>query len=245
MNNQEVTLKLVRVKCVDETNGQNVERVGNDEIWLSGFSVDATATASQLHPFEVYPHFDDGEIKEFTPPKTIFTMKVPGGGSFPKKCLATLILAEKDSGDLTELTQSAFDKAIEDMKKAKDEMEAGVHGEPLTDTPTPIPTPTLSDGIEDIIIETVKDIAYKYIKGRIAAGLNDDVFPPQLVLIDVTSDDFRWGDGTKLSPETTIEFRGHGGVYYLVYYWEINTVESASERNAIFINPTVGGTVIR
>jgi hypothetical protein len=42
-------------------------------------------------------------------------------------------------------------------------------------------------------------------------GFNDDVFPAQIVSLSITSDDFRWGDGTKMSPETTIEFRGHEG----------------------------------
>jgi len=213
MSDQEVTLKLVRVKCVDETGGSFAERFGNDEIWLAGNAVDATATVVQLKPFEVYPHFDDGDIKEFTPPKTIFTLKVPGGGIFPKTCVATLILAEKDSGDLTQLAQDAFDKATKDMKEMKDEMAMGEGDEP---------PPDFWDKLKD----QARDWAYGYIKDRIAAGLNDDVFPAQIAELSITSDDFRWGDGTKLSPETTVEFRDHGGVYYLVYYWEIATVES-------------------
>ena len=56
------------------------------------------------------------------------------------------------------------------------------------------------------------------------SGLKDDVFPPQSVSLDIASNDFRWGDGTKLSPETTVEFREHGGVYYLTYYWAIESV---------------------
>lgn len=48
MSDQELSLQLVRVKCGDETGGSNVERVGNDEIWLSGFAVDATATVQKL-----------------------------------------------------------------------------------------------------------------------------------------------------------------------------------------------------
>src|SRR5262245_38663835 len=111
MSDQALTLKLVRVKCVDETGGRIAEKFGNDEIWLAGFAADATGGAPQkLAPFEVYPDFDDGDIKEFTPPKTIATLKVPGGGTFPKSCVVTLLLAEKDSGDLTALAQEAFDK---------------------------------------------------------------------------------------------------------------------------------------
>lgn len=233
MSDQELSLQLVRVKCGDETNGQNAERFGNDEIWLSGFAVDATATVQKLEPFEIYAHFDDGDVKEFNPPKTLFSLKVPGGGTFPKSCVATLILAEKDYGGLSELAQEAFDKATEDMQEMKDEMgmEAGEQ-----------PPPDVWDRIK----ETVKDIAYDYLRKKIAEGLNDDVFPVQTASLDITSQDFRWGDGTKLSPETVIQYRGHGGAYYLTYYWEIRTLEGQRPGRGgpvIVDRPAGGGTL--
>jgi hypothetical protein len=230
MSDQEVSLKLVRVKCVDETGGRYVERVGNDEIWLAGFAVDGTGATHKLEPFEVYPHFDDRDVKEFSPPKTIFALKVPGGGTFPKSCVATLLLAEKDSGDLTQLAQDAFDEATKDMEEMKDEMGMG-EGEQ--------PPPDFWDKVKD----KAKEWAYGYIRGRIAAGLNDDVFPAQMATLTVTSDDFRWGDGTKLSPETTIEFRGHDGVYYLVYYWEIRTLEGTRPFHGEVVTPVSGGVL--
>jgi hypothetical protein len=62
----------------------------------------------------------------------------------------------------------------------------------------------------------VKEIAYKFIKDEIASGLDDDVFPPQDVSVEISSADFHWGDGTKLSPEATVVFRGHNGLYLSV-----------------------------
>jgi len=230
MSNQEVSLQLVRVKCVDETGGRYMERFGNDEIWLTGFAVDATGETHKLEPFEVYPHFDDGDVKEFRPPKTIFKLKVPGGGAFPKSCVATLLLAEKDSGDLTQLAQDVFDEATKDMKEMKGDMGMGEGDQP---------PPDFWDRIE----EKARQWAYGYIRNRIAAGLNDDVFPAQTATLSVTSDDFRWGDGTKMSPETTVEFRGHDGVYYLVYYWEIKTVESVRPHFWDVVVPMNGGVL--
>lgn len=232
MSTQELSLQLVRVRCLDETGGKYVERVGNDEIWLTGVAVDAAATIHKLEPFEVYAHFDDGDIKTFNPPRTIFSLKVPGGTTYPKACIATLILAEKDEGDLTELAQDAFDKTTRDMQDMKDEM--GVEaGEP--------PPPDFWDKAEVI----AKEVAYNYIRDKIAAGLNDDVFPAQTASLSITSDDFRWGDGTKLSPETTLTYRGHGGVYYVVYYWEIKTLEEERPLGGgvIFDRPRGGGTL--
>src|SRR5215467_12537559 len=157
MSDQALSLQLVRVKAVDETGGSIAERVGNDEIWLAGFAVDATGETHKLTPFEIYAHFDDGDIKEFRPPKTIFKLKVPGGGTFPKSCVATLLLAEKDSGDLTALAQEAFDKVTTDMEEMKDEMV----GE--GDQPPP--------GFWDKVKEQAKKWAYGYIRDRITAGL--------------------------------------------------------------------------
>ena len=73
----------------------------------------------------------------------------------------------------------------------------------------------------------MKPRVQKYLKDLITKGLKDDVFPPQDVSGDIFSADFYWGNGTKLSPEATVAFRGHNGVYYLTYYWECRTVSNS------------------
>jgi hypothetical protein len=116
------------------------------------------------------------------------------------------------------------------MEEMKDEMGMGEGDEP---------PPDFWEQAGDV----VKQIALGYIRDKISAGLNDDVFPAQIVSLSITSDDFRWGDGTKLSPETTVEFRGHDGVYYLVYYWEITTVESVRRPHGEVFTPVGGGVL--
>ncbi|XIA65517.1 hypothetical protein ACFIOY_04180 [Bradyrhizobium sp. TZ2] len=119
------------------------------------------------------------------------------------------------------------------MEEMKDEM-----GMQEGDQPPP--------GLWDKVKEQAKKWAYGYIRDRITAGLNDDVFPAQIVSLSITSDDFRWEDGTKMSPETTVEFRGHDGVYYLVYYWEIETLEGRrpSRGGGEVVTPVGGGGVL-
>jgi hypothetical protein len=198
-----------------------MERLGNDEIWLGGFAIDAAGATQNLTPFEVYPHFDDGDIKEFRPLKTIFRLNVPGGGSFPKSCVATLVLAEKDSGDSGDLAAL--------IEKMKDKMRVV-----WNDRFPPIETPSeFERKTEAMLKEVVLSVT----------GLDYDVFPAQVISLSISSDDFRWGDGTKMSPETTIEFRAHDGVYYLVYYWEIETLESSRPFHGgdVVITPPVGG----
>ena len=50
------------------------------------------------------------------------------------------------------------------------------------------------------------------------------MFAPQSISVDIHSADYYWGDGTKLSPEATLIYRGHDGVYYVTYFWEVRTV---------------------
>jgi hypothetical protein len=206
MSKQQVLCHLQRVICGDETGGSFVERFGNDEIWLSGIGVDATGTAFMLDPFEVYAHFDDGEVQHF-PPKTLFMLDVPDAGPFPKTCKVILILAENADGvGHRDVTQKAFTKATE-MLQAEKQRLMGSGVAPL-------------DIDWGRVWESIKAILYDYIAGLINSGINDDVFPPQEASVEISSVDFHWGDGTKLSPEMTAVFEAHDGKYYGVYYFE-------------------------
>lgn len=213
MANQQIVIQLDRVKCVDETGGAVAERVGNDEIWLSLVGFDGAGKPHKMNPFEVYGNFDDGEVKKFSPAKTIFTLPVPDVGSFPKRCAATFILCEKGNGE--EHQKVTNEKAAE--------MPA-IIARAKADTETPVGTPPAGDSMTDEAIAVALKYMGGWVAGQIHSGINDGVFKPETRNVQVDSNDFHWGDGTKLSPEETIEFRGHGGVYYLTYYWEIQSV---------------------
>jgi hypothetical protein len=210
MSGRQLLLQLDRVYCGDETGGKYVERLGNDEISLAGVGIDATGKTVMLSPFTVYNNFDDRETKKFSPVKTILTLNVPDGGTFPKTCIGVLFLAEIDEGGFKDFVQKAYTKITEEIAAKKQQgMDRGL---------------ALAGIDVGTIWAVVGPIVTNYIKGLISAGIRDDVFPPQEVSLEISSADFYWADGTKLSPEATVEFRGHDGVYYLTYYWEIRTV---------------------
>jgi len=210
MGNQQLLLQLDRVYCGDETGGKYVERAGNDEISLAAIGIDATGKTVMLSPFTVYNNFDDRETKKFSPVKTILTLDVPDGGTFPKTCIGVLFLAEIDQGGFKEFVQKAYKKLTEEVAAKKQQGMAR--------------SLTLTSIAVGLIWAEVKPRVINYLKGLISAGINDDVFPSQEISLEIPSADFYWGDGTKLSPEATVEFRDHDGVYYLTYYWEIRTV---------------------
>ena len=48
---QQISLHVHSVKRTDETNGAWVERIGNDEIWLVGYSISATGDTAVIAPW--------------------------------------------------------------------------------------------------------------------------------------------------------------------------------------------------
>jgi hypothetical protein len=208
MSNQQVSLQLVRVHCVDETGGSFAEKFGNDEMALSGVGIAATGNTTMLNPIGVGANFDDGETVSFNPPKTLFRLAVPEVGAFPKTCTVSLILAEEDAGSgHRNATQKAFEAITKNIKAAKADMIA--KGEEPSDT----------GDWWDPIVDEVRDILKKLVTDAIA----DDVFPMLPVSVEISSPDFRFGNGTKLSDEEIATFTAHRGKYQVVYNWLVET----------------------
>lgn len=214
MSNQQVSLQLVKVICRDETGGKFVEKFGNDEIALSGIGIDALGTVAKQDPFDVFADFDDNDVKSFDPPRTLLTLAVPDVGAFPKTCKVTFLLAEVGGGGTghQEATQKAFETATKLVAAKKADMI--LKGENPEDSPD----------LTEMIWETVKDVLFDFVVDVIKSGISDDVFPPNDVSVTITSSDFRFPDGSKLSPEESTVFTGHKGKYEVVYFWQIETV---------------------
>lgn len=228
MANQQIVAKLQRVTCRDETGGVIAEKVGNDEIWLSGVAFDAAGAIQKVDPFEIYSNFDDGETKTFSPPRTLFTLPVPDGDTFPKSCGVTFLLCERADGSGH---QDATNKLEAEMPaivaKAKADA-AGVGG-------------VVTANIWGEVLKYLLTYLGGWIAGQVWSGIKDNVFEPQIATVDVASNDFRWGDGTKLSPENTLIFTGHKGKYYVTFYWEIQSVNQFIIMNPA--TPALGGTL--
>jgi hypothetical protein len=212
MANQQMLVQLARVKCLDETGGATAERVGNDEIWLSGVGFDAAGKSYKVDPFEIYAHFDDGEVKTFSPPRTIATLPVPDGGTFPRVRGFTFLLCERADGkghrDQTNKLQAEMPTIV---ARAKADAAGGAGG-------------GAAGTIAGEILKYVITYTGGWLAGQVMSGVKDNVFPPQAATVAGASNDHRWGDGTKLSPETTLTFTGYQGKYYVTFYWEVQSV---------------------
>jgi hypothetical protein len=112
-----VMLDLIRVVCIDETNGFLGSEWGDDEIYLGGATIDEQGKTGEFKPFKV-GDFSDNDRKDFDPPKRLYTWQVGGGGSYPKHYFASLFLFEKDEGDLDATFEKLF-RAFTDEVAAK------------------------------------------------------------------------------------------------------------------------------
>lgn len=215
----QLKLRIHSVKCVDETGGKYVEKFGNDEIYLGGFSLDAEGNPVKIPNFSVYPDFDDGDIKNFNPPRVFATFNVSEQTNWPKNFGVCFLLFEKDSGGMDEMLDTAF-------QKFKDEVKAKKPSARTTDEGSSFAFPWQT------IFSVVIPIVVNYLKNKLSGAISDDAFPLEATSVSIPAANHKW-DGSNVSPLNKVEFRGNDGVYYLFYDWELsgNTTTYVSDHS--------------
>lgn len=206
---QQISLRVHSVKCVDETNGAWAERIGNDEIWLGGYTIAANGDTNPIAAWEVYANFDDGDVKVFEPPRVFHTFTLSPVG-FPQEVGLGLVLVEKDNGGMTGAIQ-AIAKLVSEQLKA-------------TLPRAPRPVPGAAAGVALAVLKwalpIIAPIVEREVKRRIMAAYDDDVFQPQHVTLSITGLNMRFS-GSTTSARNTLRFRDHDGIYELNYDWQI------------------------
>lgn len=216
---KQLKLRIHSVKCVDETGGKYMEKFGNDEIYLGGFSLDAEGTPVKIPTFCVYSDFDDGEVKTYNPPKEFAVFNLENSNNWPKTLGVAFMLFERDSGDMNEALDKAFQKFKEEVssKKAVAKTDDGVSS-------FAIPWGT--------IFTVVIPMIAGYLKDKLSSAISDDAFPLESASIVLPAANYNW-NGNTVSPVTKVEFRGNDGVYYLFYDWEISGVSTNQLSHAV------------
>lgn len=195
--------RIHKVKCVDETDGFLGSEAGDDEIKLSGVSVDETGETKRIPVFTVGNSFDDGEQKVYSPPKRFTWFDLREGTAFPKAYFVTFILAEADMGGLSGFTLQLYnwvkDRVRETLRAALGTL-LGISG-----------------GLVGALIAQAVGYVVGLVFDLFKSIWEDDIFRPFTVQFHLPSLDFRWTGGRTDSPEWTLDFRGHGGRYWVTY----------------------------
>jgi len=199
-------LRLHRVHCLEETGSGPFSDVGEDEIALSGTSVDESGDVKKFSEFRV-GDFDDGDDKSFSPPRRLTIFNLREGTAFPKSYFVTLVLAEKDMGGLSDFVNRLLDKVRERVTA----MLAAALGAAIG----------ASGGPVGVIIGAAVGFVVGKVFDLLKSVFADDVFPPRTVSVAVPSLNHRFPGGRTDSAESTIRFDGHGGEYTLTYDWRV------------------------
>lgn len=202
-----------RVKCVDET---NPEWWGKDEIALAGLSVDETGDTKKINE-RFIGSFNDGDQRHYNPDwrYTWFNMREQhnhNGAKWPKRYTMSLILAEKDHGGLQGFLNSLWGKVRDKVKAAIAKAVGGAL------------SGWLGTAIAAAIGQAVAWIIDKLV-GWLINLFGDDIFPAVALSCTVPSYSARWtinGQwGSTTSGLRRAYFSGHGGRYYVEYYWKL------------------------
>ena len=200
-------LRIHKVRCDDETNGFLGSEAGSDEIDLGGTTVDESGDTHKVSPFRVASFGDDGDQKVFSPPRRFTFFNLTEGTAFPKGYVATLVLAEIDSGGFNDFLKKLMEKVRERVIAYLTAAIGGAIG--------------ASGGPIGVVI----GLAVGWVVGKIFDLLsnvwNDDVFPPVSVSTSIPSLTARWTGGRTDSPERTVTVKGHGGQYSVTYDWRM------------------------
>lgn len=212
---QKLNLRVHSVKCVDETNGQYIERFGNDEIWLGGYSIASNGDTQTIAPFQVGAGFDDGDVVVLQPPRVMCSFDFGTPGRWQEFGVG-LVLIEKDNGGMRE--------AIEKIAaKVQTELKAQIALAPPAGGGT---TRSLLFEILKWALPIIAPVVADYVKRKIIAAYNDDIFQPQHATQSVRGPNFSFG-GSQGSARKTVVFREHDGLYELVYDWQVTGAGTA------------------
>ncbi len=205
-----------KVKCVDET---NPEWWGHDEIAMAGISIDETGDVKKIPEKFIGGGFDDGDSKSYSNWRYHW-FSLREGSSWPKTYIIQMILAEKDHGGLSSFLNSLWSKVkgkVLNVLKAA----ATAAGVALA---TFLGLPEVGALIGKLLGEAVAWIIDTFVKWIINL-FKDDIFPIFTAKVTTPSMSARWHypNGTWGNPSSGnryAHFYGHGGHYYVRYYWK-------------------------
>lgn len=213
--NRGLRFRLHKVKCVDET---NPEWPGDDEIAAGGVAVNWDEASSKINEFRVGNSFDDGEVKNYSPPRILKNFSLDGA-TYPADFLVMMALAEKDSGGMSSFIDELW-KAIKDEVQliltavgAAAGLAAGAY---IGGT-----VGTAIGGPLGAIIGVAAGAILGALIGWLISALKDDIFEPQSAALRLPTRDSTFAGGSLVSPVMSLNFEDHGGYYRAYYSWEI------------------------
>ncbi|SNR66138.1 hypothetical protein [Blastococcus mobilis] len=191
-----LSLQFIRVACIDETNGLFGTEKGSDEISIGGALLDTDGRTNKVSPVDLGGSWDDGDVRDFKPPKSILGYSMRGGLTFPRNIFITLLLVERDGNGMQEIINKIVAKVAEEAKQSLTALLAGAVGAAV-------------GGPVGALIGLAVGYAVDKIIDKILHLWDDVAFIPKTIeaLIPSRQSMFR---GSQTSSSSVVRFRGPG-----------------------------------
>jgi len=200
-------LQIHEVKCLDETGGKWREKIGGDEVTLSGLTIDAAGRAVRQQTLRIGKFERDRSVKRYSPARAFATFDLRQGPDFPRHYQAMLILAERDQGGGLVEYVNAIVSNINTGSALPSQDKVDVPNQLLASPPT-----------------TREEAAAKAVKlavAKVGQWAKDDIFRPRSAKVSMKTGEFRFAKGAVTSRPDTASFKGYGGLYRIVYSWRL------------------------
>ena len=204
-------LDLFRIVCIDETNGPFGWEWGDDEIELSGMTIDETADVKVL-PAIKCGDFNDGTRRDYVPTKRLYTFNLAEAVAFPRSYFVTFYMVEADQGNLSDTMNAIVEKVKAEASAALTKWISGATGIP----------PWLIAASVNWLVDKIAN--------KIVAIWEDDPFKPQTVELRLPSatSTFPVGfDGNSTVLSRVVYFNGPGE-YAMRYHWTLSKTAGGS-----------------
>lgn len=200
----------------DEIILTSIEAVG--EVTASGPKPKVSARARRGRTIDA-GQFRKGDVRDFNPAKVIAELPLgPREGDWPRHPRATLLMIEKDEGDIGTVVATVVDAIDKDLSRALGSAAAGLA--------TTVATAALAGSAAGSVVPLVGTAIGAAVAtasaaafGAISQARKDDLFPLRAVELKLAAYPQRPGrvDGSA----GTARFQAKGGDYRVTYWWEV------------------------
>jgi hypothetical protein len=204
-----LSLQFIRVACIDETNGWFGTESGSDEISIGGAMLDTDGNTNKIAPVDLGGSWDDGDVRDISPPKSITGYSLRGGLTFPRALFLTLILVERDGSGMQDIINGLVEKIAEEAKTTLTALLAAAAGAAV-------------GGPIGALIGLAVGYAIDKIVDKIRHLWDDVAFIPRTIQADIPSRQAMFA-GRQTSTSEVVRFRGPGE-YACRYQWQLSEV---------------------
>lgn len=211
-----LTLRCIRLHCIDETGSSGPGEWGGDEMAMGGTLIEITSSGASGRTFglvDLEGDWDDGNWNCWSSPRPLVSSSLTTGDQWPRAFIATCALVEVDNGGgaamMNDLLAQLLPVARQELEKAL--IAAGTE---------------LGGAIGGAIGWVAAQIANAVID-KIAKWFtdmwNDDVFAPFSVAIELLGPNALFAGGRYESDDIWVKSTGHNGCYEFWIDWALET----------------------